>query len=98
MLTGGAGVDRFVIQASSGNDHITDFCNRDTIVFDASSGVDRFSDLTLTKGRQQQGDYRGTSDSLTVDGVKPDQLHASDFQFVGAAASLRRPFLFPGVI
>lgn len=86
-MTGGAGDDRFVIQAASGNDHITDFSNHDTIVFDPSSGVDAFSDLTLTKVGSSTLITWGTSDSLTVDGVKPNQLHASDFQFAPASAA-----------
>ena len=86
-LTGGSGDDRFVIQASSGNDRITDFSNHDTIVFEASSGVDSFSDLTLTKVGSNTMITWGTTDSLTVDGVKPNQLHASDFSFVASAAA-----------
>jgi Ca2+-binding RTX toxin-like protein len=86
-LTGGAGDDRFVIQAASGNDHITDFSNHDTIVFEASSGVDSFSDLTLTKVGSSTVITWGTTDSLTVDGVKPNQMHATDFSFVASAAA-----------
>ena len=58
----------------------------DTIVFEASSGVDSFTDLTLTKVGSSTVITWGTSDSLTVDGVKPNQLHASDFSFVSTAA------------
>ena len=87
-MTGGAGDDRFVIEGSSGNDRITDFSNHDTIVFAASSGVSGFASLTLTKVGNSTVISWGTSDSITVDGVKPNQLHASDFQFgVAAAAS-----------
>jgi Ca2+-binding RTX toxin-like protein len=85
-LTGGSGDDHFVIQASSGSDHITDFSNHDTIVFEASSGATSFAGLTLTKVGNSTVITWGTSDSLTVDGVKPNQMHASDFSFVTSAA------------
>jgi Ca2+-binding RTX toxin-like protein len=85
-LTGGAGDDRFVIEAASGADHITDFSNHDTIVFDPGSGVDSFSDLTLTKVGNSTVISWGTGDSLTIDGVKPNQLHASDFTFAAPAS------------
>jgi len=87
-LTGGLNADRFIIEADSGDDVITDFKSVDAIVFDASSGVDDFSDLTLTAapGNSTLISW-GTDDSILVQGVKPNQLNASDFEF-GAAASL----------
>jgi len=92
-LTGGAGDDRFIIQANSGADHITDFSNHDTIVFEAGSGAASFAGLTLTKVGNSTVITWGTTDSLTVDGVKPNQLHASDFSFVaGAAAAATQEF------
>ena len=68
------------------SDHITDFSNHDTIVFEASSGATSFAGLTLTKVGNSTVITWGTSDSLTVDGVKPNQMHASDFSFVTSAA------------
>jgi Ca2+-binding RTX toxin-like protein len=87
-LTGGLNADRFIIEVDSGDDVITDFKSVDAIVFDASSGVDDFSDLTLTAapGNSTLISW-GTDDSILVQGVKPNQLNASDFEF-GAAASL----------
>jgi Ca2+-binding RTX toxin-like protein len=87
-LTGGAGNDIFVIENVSGNDHITDFSNHDAISFSGVTGVDDFSDLTLTKVGNSTVITWGTTDSLTVDGVKPNQLHASDFAFAAAAAAV----------
>jgi Ca2+-binding RTX toxin-like protein len=87
VLTGGAGDDQFIIQAASGNDRITDLSNHDTIVFEASSGVTSFAQLTLTKVGSDTLITWGTSDSILVNGVKPNQLHASDFSFVSSAAA-----------
>jgi len=86
-LTGGAGDDQFIFQAGVGNDRITDLNNHDTIVFEASSGVTSFGQLTLTKVGNNTIITWGTSDSIQVDGVKPNQLHASDFSFVTTAAA-----------
>ncbi|HYC94096.1 MAG TPA: calcium-binding protein [Sphingomicrobium sp.] len=87
-LTGNQGTDRFVIEANSGDDHVTDFAvNVDKIRFDASSGVDDFSDLTLTKVGNNTVISWGTADSLTLDGVKPSQLDSGDFEFGAAAAA-----------
>jgi len=86
-LTGGAGDDQFIFQAGVGNDRITDLSNHDTIVFEASSGVTSFGQLTLTKVGNNTIITWGTSDSIQVDGVKPNQLHASDFSFVTTAAA-----------
>lgn len=87
VLTGDQGSDRFVIEALSGDDRIADFKNADTIVFDASSGVDAFSDLTLIRVGRDTLISWGTGDSLLVEGVRPNQLDASDFDFAGAAAA-----------
>jgi len=56
-------------------------------VFEASSGVTSFGQLTLTKVGNNTIITWGTSDSIQVDGVKPNQLHASDFSFVTTAAA-----------
>lgn len=89
VLTGDQGADLFVISALSGDDRITDFKNADTILFDALSGVDSFSDLTLT---QVGGDTLitwGTTDSLLIEGLRPNRIDASDFSFEGAVAAAR---------
>ena len=88
VMTGNQNDDRFVIEANSGNDRITDLGNTDKIVFQGVSGVDDFSDLTLTKVGSNTVITWGTSDSLQVDGFKPNQLHASDFIFTSSASSL----------
>ena len=89
VLTGNQHADTFVIEASSGDDRITDFSNQDTILFDASSGVDSFSDLTLTaSGTRDTLITWGTGDSLLVEGVRPHQLTAADFEFGAASAAL----------
>lgn len=90
VLTGGQGADVFVIEFLSGDDRITDFKGVDTIRFDAASGVDDFSDLTLT---QIGGDTLitwGTTDSLLIEGVKPNKLDATDFSFGAPAAVASR--------
>jgi len=78
--------DDFVIEADSGDDTITDFSNSDTIIFSGVAGVDDFRDLTLTKVGSNTVITWGTTDSLTVEGYKPNQLHASDFEFTAAAS------------
>jgi len=87
-MTGGQNADRFIIEADSGDDTITDFKSVDSIVFDPSSGVDSFSDLTLTAAPGNSTLITwGTSDSILVQGVKPSQIHASDFEFGSPAVA-----------
>jgi hypothetical protein len=57
------------------------------ILFDASSGVGGFGDLTLTQVGSDTVITWGTTDSLTVEGFKPKQLDASDFAFGSAGAA-----------
>ena len=87
VLTGGQGADVFVIEGLSGDDRITDFKAVDTIRFDAASGVDAFSDLTLTLIGGDTLITWGTTDSLLIEGVKPNKLDASDFSFGSPAAA-----------
>ena len=94
IMTGNQHGDRFVIEASSGDDRITDFTNADTIVFAASSGVDDFGDLILTASGHNTIISWGTTDSILVDGVRPHQLSASDFDFEAAALSAKADALF----
>lgn len=89
VLTGDQGSDLFVISELSSDDRITDFKSADMIVFDASSGVDSFSDLTLTRIGGDTLITWGTTDSLLIEGVRPSRIDASDFSFEGAAAASR---------
>lgn len=87
-LTGNQGVDRYVIETNSGSDHVTDFAvGTDKVLFQAVSGIDDFTDLMLTKVGNSTVITWGTGDSLTLDGIKPSQLHASDFEFSASAAA-----------
>ena len=89
VLSGGAGNDNFVFGAASGHDRITDFANKDHIEFDATSGVHSFSDLTLTaSGKDTLISWGTGGDTILVEGMKPKQLSASDFQFDAPAAAI----------
>ncbi len=88
MLTGNQGGDTFVIETASGHDHVTDFGGGDHIRFAGVAGVDDFSDLLLTRVGSDTVITWGTTDSLTVDGLRPNQLHASDFEFTAGASAL----------
>ena len=87
-MTGNQGNDRFVIEAGgSGNDTVTDFAvDADKIVFSGVAGVDDFSDLTLTKVGNNTVISWGTSDSITLTGIKTSLLDSGDFEFAGAAS------------
>jgi Ca2+-binding RTX toxin-like protein len=87
VMSGGQGRDTFVIEDNSGNDVVTDFSkSQDLINFDVA-GVSGFGDLTLTaSGAHDTLITWGTGDSLLLEGVKPNQVSASNFSF-GAAAS-----------
>jgi Ca2+-binding RTX toxin-like protein len=87
VLTGGAGQDRFVFGPASGDDRITDFAKKDVIAFEGVAGVDDFSDLTLTASGKGTLVSWGTGDSILVEGIKPNKLSASDFDFGAPAAS-----------
>ena len=61
---------------------ITDFeKNKDTILFDGIAGVDDFGDLTFTKIGSDVLITWGTGDSILLEGVKLNQIHAGDFMF-----------------
>jgi Ca2+-binding RTX toxin-like protein len=91
VMTGAQGSDTFVIEANSGNDVITDFSkSQDTIHFDVA-GVGGFGDLTLSaSGAHDTLITWGTSDSVLLQGVKPNQLSSSNFDF--GAASIAATF------
>jgi len=82
VLTGGKGNDLFGFGPGDGDDRITDFeKNKDTIFLDGIAGVDDFGDLTLTKIGNDVLISWGTGDSILLEGVKLNQIHASDFSF-----------------
>jgi Ca2+-binding RTX toxin-like protein len=86
-MTGGAGNDRYVIEANSGADTISGFTHVDKIVFDGSSGVTSFAQLTLTAiGGTNTLVTWGNGNSITITGLKPKDMLASDFQFTSGAA------------
>jgi hypothetical protein len=86
-LSGNQGNDRYVIETGSGTDHVTDFApGGDKVVFSGIAGVDDITDLTITKVGSNTVITWGTADSLTLDGIRPNQLNASDFQFAAAAS------------
>lgn len=83
-LTGGGGADTFVFATGAGKDRITDFSpggGPDVIQFVSSQFVD-FADL-LAHAANKNGSVviSSGSDSLTLVGVKVDQLSAGDFLF-----------------
>jgi Ca2+-binding RTX toxin-like protein len=80
ILTGGLGNDTFVAGDGTGDDHVTDFKNGDTILIQAA-GVDDFGDLNIANSGGNAVISWGTTDSVTVDGHKAKQLKASDFDF-----------------
>ena len=86
VMTGGQGHDCFVIEWLSDRDTITDFSNQDTIVFNVRT-ADAFSDLTFLEVGNDTLVTWGTSDSLLLQGVKPNQLSASDFSLGGSVAA-----------
>jgi Ca2+-binding RTX toxin-like protein len=86
VMTGGQGHDCFVIEWLSDRDTITDFSNQDTIVFNVRT-ADAFSDLTFLDVGNDTLVTWGTSDSLLLQGVKPNQLSASDFSFGESVAA-----------
>ena len=90
VMTGGQGHDRFVIEWLSDRDTITDFSNQDTIVFNLP-GVRDFSDLTFANVGNDTLVTWGGWESLLLQGIKPNQLSASDFSFGGTAAAALLP-------
>lgn len=87
VMTGVQGRDRFVIEADSGDDTITDFHKvLDVIEFDVA-GVDDVGDLTIAASGSHDTliSWGSGGDSLLLQGVKPHQLGASAFDFGGSA-------------
>ena len=88
IMSGGPGADRFIIEAQSGADRITDFAHVDRVVFDAFAGPHAFKDLILTAVGKDVMITWGTGDSLVIEGYRPRDLTAADFTFTPAAAPL----------
>jgi Ca2+-binding RTX toxin-like protein len=85
-LVGGQGNDRYIIEANSGTDTISGFTHVDRIVFDASSGVTSFSQLSLTQvGGTNTLVTWGNDNSILIEGLKPKDVVASDFEFSAPA-------------
>jgi Ca2+-binding RTX toxin-like protein len=84
-LFGGEGDDEFAFLSGDGQDTVADFGDGDTISLRTDindTGVQSFADLTITEN--ENGDAvidLGGDNSLTVDGVSPDELSESDFSF-----------------
>jgi len=74
------------MEASSGNDTVTDFAlGTDKVAFDPSSGVTSFAQLTITKvGSDALVSWAG-GNSVLLQGIKASNLTASDFQFGSAS-------------
>ena len=88
VMSGGPGADRFIIEALSGTDRITDFAHVDKVVFDAFAGPHAFSELVFTAVGKDVMITWGTGDSLVIEGYRPRDLTAADFNFTPAAAPL----------
>ena len=86
-MSGGAGADRFIIEAHSGADRITDFAHIDRIVFDAFAGPHVFSDLVFTAVGKDVMISWGTGDTLVIEGYRPRDLTAADFTFAPTTAA-----------
>lgn len=67
VMTGGQGHDHFVIEWLSDRDRLTDFSNRDTIVFNVAA-VQSFNDLTFAEVGNDTLITWGRSDSLCLRG------------------------------
>ena len=86
-LVGGNGNDRYVIEANSGADTISGFAHVDRIVFDVSSGVTTFGQLTLAaSGGTNTLVTWGNGNSILIEGLRPREITAADFQFSPSAA------------
>ena len=88
VMSGGPGADRFIIEAQSGADRIIDFAHVDKVVFDAFAGPHAFSELVFTAVGKDVMITWGTGDSLVIEGYRPRDLTAADFNFTPAAAPL----------
>ena len=83
-LTGGIGRDIFAFGPASGDDVVTDFRNnQDQIRFEGITGVDDFSDLTITS---LGGDVRITwgdgTNTIVLESTNIAHIEASDFIFI----------------
>ena len=93
VMVGGQGIDRYVIEANSGDDRLADFAlGVDKIVFNIPGGPDDFGDLVITKVGANVLISWGTTDSILIEGYRPSQITAASFEF-GAPALAAMPAL-----
>ena len=81
VLTGGKDHDLFVFGPGDGDDRITDFEKKDTILFEGIAGVDDYSDLMFTKIGKDTLITWGTGNSILVEKTTPALLNPADFTF-----------------
>jgi len=81
-LTGGSGVDTFVFEDNWGADTITDFATdgREFLDFRGVSGVNAFSDLTITQGETGTEISFG-EDTVWLNGLSAAEISQDDFVF-----------------
>lgn len=81
VLTGGSGSDRFAFDAGSGRDTIRDFARgKDKVVFEGPGGPASFAQLSISVSAKGAVVAFG-GDQILLEGVKAQQLAASDFIF-----------------
>jgi trimeric autotransporter adhesin len=81
ILTGGADDDLFLFGNGSGDDVITDMSKKDTIGIVGVAGVDSFGDLNIVNVGGNAVVSWGTTDSITLNGMKANKVTASMFVF-----------------
>ncbi|HEX8643244.1 MAG TPA: calcium-binding protein [Allosphingosinicella sp.] len=91
-LTGGQGKDLFLFGNGTGDDVITDMAKQDTIAIAGVPGVDDFGDLTIVTVGGNAVVSWGTTDSITLVGMKAKQVSASMFVFEDPTAPAAAAF------
>ncbi|HYJ29960.1 MAG TPA: calcium-binding protein [Allosphingosinicella sp.] len=81
ILTGAQGDDLFLFGNGSGDDIITDMAKKDTIGIVGVAGVDSFIDLTIVNVGGNAVVSWGTTDSITLNGMKANKVTAAMFVF-----------------
>ncbi|MDB5525144.1 MAG: hemolysin-type calcium-binding repeat family protein [Rhizobium sp.] len=87
-LVGGGGIDIFVFANRMGKDRVTDFvpegANHDIIDLGNVSAITDFADLKANHLEKSGSDvviFINNGDTITIEGVKINDLHANDFLF-----------------